>query len=296
MKALSSYPLIFDINRSALDDGPGIRTTVFFKGCPLRCIWCQNPESMDTGAETAFYPDLCINCGDCRKVCPENAIILDSPLRIKRKLCNRCAKCTEECPSLALKKIGQYYPVKELLEILKRDRVFYETSGGGVTFSGGEPMLYMDYVCEIMKGLKDENIHITVETCGYFELSTFREKILPYVDLIFYDIKFFDSKLHREYTGKDNQKILNNFIELYNSPHVPVIPRIPLVPTITAVTENLIQITDFLKKSGCSTYRLLTYNPAAISKRFSIGKDIPTGIPDYLPDIKQEKEWEELFR
>lgn len=288
-------PLIFDIKHFALDDGPGIRTTVFLKGCSLTCQWCHNPESIDSSREIAFYAHLCINCGDCQVVCPENAINLDNTDRIDREKCTRCEKCVNDCPTTALKFIGKYYSVAELIEILKGDHVFYETSKGGVTFSGGEPTLYMDYIQEVMKELKKDNIHIAIQTSGAFELSEFKSKLLPYIDLIFYDIKFIDPILHKKYTNKNNSRILDNFLELIRDSSVHIIPRIPLIPKITATTENLTNIADFLKKANCMNYKLLTYNSGGISKRVYTGKSIPSSIINIKSEIQIEEEWRRIF-
>lgn len=267
-------PLIFDIHRCALDDGPGVRTTVFLKGCPLSCIWCHNPESMSSAMEIAFYSEKCIGCGTCSQVCPNEAIRADLRDRINRQLCRSCGVCSNECPTLALKMIGQYFRPDELVSILMKDKVFYETSGGGVTFSGGEPTQYLDYLTEVMVALKNQGIHIALQTCGYFDFTRFRKEILPYLDLVFYDIKLIDSELHRKYTGKENHLILNNFKVLMNEASIPVIPRIPLIPGITDRQNNLTGIVEFLNQSGCNTYILLDYNPSGIFKRINIGKSV----------------------
>lgn len=288
-------PLIFDLHHFALDDGPGIRTTVFTKGCPLSCIWCHNPESMKSCREIAFYPRLCIICGDCKAVCPENAISLESAGRIIRDRCTACGRCADACPATALKTVGEYYPVNSLVEILLSDRIFYETSKGGVTFSGGEPTLYMDYVGEVMKALKKNDIHIAIQTAGVFDLAEFKMKLLPYIDIIYYDTKLIDSRKHKLYTGKSNEQILDNFTELVKVPGVKIIPRIPLVPEITATADNLTRIADFLKRTGCSTFELLPYNPGGISKRIAIGRDVPQCIPHTMMGLEEEKKWIKYF-
>ena len=288
-------PLIFDIHHFALDDGPGIRTTVFMKGCPLSCIWCHNPESMKSCREIAFYPQLCINCGDCKTVCPEGAISLEQADRIIRDRCTACGKCAEECPTTALKIVGKHYSVSNLIEILLSDHIFYETSKGGVTFSGGEPTLYMDYVGEVMKELKANNVHIAIETSGMFNLGEFRTKLLPYINLIYYDIKLYDPCKHEQYTGKSNKQILSNLADLVKEPNVRIIPRLPLVPKITATNDNLTQIARFLKSAGITTYEFLPYNPGGIAKRIAIGKNIPPDIPRNMMRIEEEKKFEKIF-
>ncbi|MCP4611143.1 MAG: radical SAM protein, partial [Planctomycetes bacterium] len=225
-------------------------------------------------------------------VCPENAICLEVANRIDRKKCTLCKKCVDECPSTALKSIGRYYPVAELVEILKGYYIFYETSQGGVTFSGGEPTLYVDYVGEVIKGLKKDNIHVAIQTAGTFDVSEFRSKLLPYVDLIFYDIKFIDPVVHKKYTGQSNSRILNNFLQLAGE---QLVPRVPLIPGITTVTENLIGIADLIKRAGCTDYQLLAYNSGGIQKRSYTGKAIPSSILDITPGIEMEQEWKKLF-
>lgn len=273
--ASNRRPLVFDIRRFALDDGPGIRTTVFFKGCPLSCVWCHNPESISPRAEIVFHPTLCINCRACEEICPERAARMAFPGRILREKCIVCGACAEKCPSTALKIAGKYYPVNELVEELMKDRIFHETSCGGVTLSGGEPTLHMDYLSAVTRELKKCGIHIAIQTSGAFDVQEFRGKLLPYIDLIFYDIKLFDSQMHREYTGVGNEIIKNNFISLANDRKNNLIPRTPLIPSITAAKENLQQISRFIKNVGCKKYELLAYNPGRIEKMQAAGRSVP---------------------
>ncbi|MBU1598698.1 glycyl-radical enzyme activating protein [bacterium] len=271
---MSTLPLIVDLQRGSTEDGPGIRTTVFFKGCPLACKWCQNPETQDPNLEIGFYPKNCINCFDCEKVCPEGAILKGRELRIDRVRCSRCGRCAEVCPGKGLRRIGKYYEIGTILEALLRDRVFYERSGGGVTLSGGEPTLWPDYAGKLLRRLKLEGIHTAIQTCGYFEYATFKEEMLPWLDLIMYDLKFIDPKDHFRYTGQDNKKILENFRRLLNE-DIEVMPRIPLIPKFTASKENLEAISNLLKENCVKRYSFLPYNPFGSAKLENLGKKRP---------------------
>ncbi len=279
-------PLISDIRHFALDDGPGIRSTVFMKGCPLSCAWCHNPESISPAAEISFYKDRCISCGCCSEVCPEGAITTSpEDERVNRDRCTACGACCKECPSTALSIIGSYYHIDDLVATLLGERIFYETSGGGVTFSGGEPTLFMDYVGAVMQRLKGEGIHVAIQTSGMFNLQEFNEKLLPYIDLIFFDLKLIDSDRHREFVGRDNRPILEAFAYLAENAHVPVVPRIPLIPGITATRQNLADIAGFLKKTGGLTATLLPYNPGGIQKARSVGKTPHPALPSRMTSI-----------
>ena len=272
-KVIDKRPLIVDVKRHALHDGPGIRSTVFFKGCPLNCLWCHNPEAISPEPEIAFYPDDCIGCGRCGEACPNEAIQLDSPHRINRLLCQLCGKCASACPGTALRIVGKYYELDQLVELLLRDKVYYETSGGGVTLSGGEPTLYIDYASRLACKIKEHGVSVTIETSGYFNYETFKSRMLPSLSLILYDIKLMDSEEHLAYTGRENQLILENFRRLAEDSPIPIIPRTPLIPGITARTENLRAIAEFIKKCGLTQYSLLPYNPLGPPKRENIGKE-----------------------
>jgi len=261
-KVIDKHPLIVDVKRHALHDGPGIRSTVFFKGCPLSCLWCHNPEAISPEPEIAFYPDDCIGCGRCAEVCPNEAIQLDHPRRINRSLCQRCGKCASVCPGTALRIVGKYYELDQLVELLLRDKVYYETSGGGVTLSGGEPTLYIDYASRLARKIKEHGINVTIETSGYFNYETFKSRMLPFLSLILYDIKLMDSEEHRVYTGRGNQLILENFRRLAEDS-----------PSITARTENLRAIAEFIQECGFTQYSLIPYNPLGLPKRENIGKE-----------------------
>ena len=298
----AARPLVFDIKRHALKDGPGIRSTVFFKGCPLTCLWCQNPESIDPGPEIGFYPRDCIKCGDCVQACPVSACALEDPFLIDRKRCTRCGDCVEACPGRALRLIGRFYPVDELVDILLRDKTFYEVSGGGVTFSGGEPTVFMDYASAVLKALKDSGIHTAIQTNGFFAWEEFGEKILPYVDLIMFDVKLADADKHREYTGQSNELILANLKNLLSETRrggagraEAVLPRIPLIPGFTATVENLRSISDLLKGLGVKKCSLLPYNPTWISKAENFGKNVDPRLSSHLLTPQELKKYQDIF-
>lgn len=263
--------LISDIKTFALDDGPGIRTTVFVKGCPLSCAWCHNPENISRTLQIGFYPRLCIGCGECANICPENAVRPESTNRIIRDDCTRCGACVDACPSTALKRIGQTYRVDELVDLLLLDHPFYKNSNGGVTFSGGEPTLHMDDLNPILQKLKKKDIHIAIQTAGLFDMKNFKEKLLPWIDLVFYDLKIHDPEKHRQYIGVENKEILENFKVLVQEKNIDLIPRVPLIPGITDTKENISGIKEFVRKAGGGECRFLPYNPGVNIKRAVIG-------------------------
>lgn len=296
MKTLIKKPLITNIHRFALDDGPGIRTTVFFKGCPLSCIWCHNPETISTDREITFHSSLCIGCGDCLKACPQNAIGMGSPERIDRNRCTVCGACTDVCPSTALRKAGMYYTPVQLVNILLKDCHYFETSSGGITFSGGEPTLNMEYLGTVSELLKKRGIHIALQTCGYFDWITFQSVLLPYLDLVYFDLKLFDPALHKKWTSKSNELIFLNFVRIIKSGRTVVIPRIPLIPGITSTKENLSNFALFLKKNNCPTCEFLPFNSGGILKRTCLGKPRLKKLLDLHPDITLKDRCETFFR
>jgi len=255
-------PLIVEIKHCASDGGPGIRTTVFFKGCPLSCVWCQNPETIDPGPEIIYSPEDCFGCCSCQESCPAGALDHNRrPYPINKELCRRCGNCSRACPGRGLRLAGRYYPVEDLVEELCRDIPFYRHSGGGVTLSGGEPTLHPRYLHNLLQALRFRRIHVILETAGFYYRPMFTREVLPHLDLIYFDLKIFDPALHRRYTGRDNMRILDNFRALVRQAKVQVLPRIPLVPGITAVPGNLKALAAFLKGLGLRCAALLPYNP-----------------------------------
>lgn len=271
-------PLVLDFKDNSLDDGPGIRSVVFFKGCPLSCVWCHNPESHKRGKEISFDSALCVGCGACQKVCPVKALAKDNPFYIDRTLCNLCFKCAETCPSGALTAVGKVMTVEEIVQRVLPDQPFFDASGGGVTLSGGEPMLFMEFSSALLKRLKSFSIHTLIETCGFFEINKFMELIYPYVDAIYYDLKIMDSAKHERYCGLPNEKILNNFkllVEKTKGRGKVFLVRTPLIPGITDSEENLKAIARFLKEQKVSSAALLPYNPLWHEKNTKLGKQSP---------------------
>jgi len=255
---------IFDIQRYSVHDGPGIRTLVFFKGCPLRCTWCQNPESLDREPEIAFFAGKCIGCGECAKVCPRGAIVYEENRRIVRSLCDRCGKCAEVCYAEALTVIGKKYDVRSLLEAVEKDRPFYQQSGGGVTVSGGEPTLQFEFLLDFLRAAKEAGLHTVIETCGAFAWSKFK-KLLPHLDLVYFDLKVIDPDEHKRLTGASNRRILANAKKLVEAGS-NVVFRIPLVPAMTATEENLSDLIEALRTLGQKHIHLLPYHKMGESK------------------------------
>ena len=286
---MTDLPLIVDIKRHSLEDGPGIRSVVFFKGCPLRCVFCHSPETQFPEAEIAFSPGECIQCGSCVDTCPEGAIDPELPERIRRDRCDRCGKCVEVCPGKGLRLIGSSYSIAALTEILLGDLPFYRHSGGGVTVSGGECTLYPDYLESLLKALKTNCIHIVLETSGHFDYRTFKRKILPYVDLIYYDIKIADPKVHRRFLGKTNRIIIDNLYSLLLDRDVEVHPRVPLIPGITATMENLSAIVDLVCDAGAEDISLLPYNPMGFTMAENLGRPIPCLPKTFMKPCEEQR-------
>lgn len=285
----SNYPLIVEIKRGSHEDGPGIRSVVFFKGCPLRCVFCHSPETQDPKVEINFSASQCASCEKCASSCPQGAIDPSRPERIDRNKCTRCGQCVSVCPGKGLRLIGQYYPVEDLVEILLRDLPFYRHSNGGVTLSGGECTLYPNYLESLLKRLKARQIHLVLETCGYFSYDIFRQKILPYIDLVYFDVKIADPEIHQKYTGKVNQKILDNLYRLLQEKLAAVHPRIPLIPGITAIRENLSAIVDLLCEARAENVSLLPYNPLGIEMAVSLGRPRPPLPREFMkPDEEMQ--------
>jgi pyruvate formate lyase activating enzyme len=265
--------IIFNIQGYSIHDGPGIRTTVFFKGCPLRCYWCQNPESQALKAEVLFNRSVCILCGRCVDACPSGAAQLseDSAI-IDRKKCSGCGTCIDVCPVDARNLVGKYWEVDEVMAEVLRDRRFYESSGGGVTLSGGEPMAQPEFALNILKGCKEEGLHTALDTCGHVSWSIF-ERLLEYTDLVLYDIKCINTIKHKEATGQSNDLILENAKKVYRIK--PMRVRVPLIPGFNDSIDEVRAIAGFVNaKLGKVEIDLLPYNKLAEGKNTRLNREV----------------------
>lgn len=287
-------PLVSEIRSGSLDDGQGIRTVIFLKGCPLRCVWCQNPENIDIDIEIAFDQSSCTNCMECVHVCPNRARQYGNTIFYDRKRCKKCGECTKVCPSMALKSVGKYIEPEALVNLIMKDEIFWRNSKGGVTLSGGEPCMFPKYSSQVLRLLKEKGIHTVVETCGHFNLNIFMVDILPYVDQILFDLKLADDGLHRRFTGMTNRVILRNFKALVEVDREKVCPRIPLIPGITAVPDNLKRIALILNQVGVADVSFLPYNPMWKDKILAIGKEPIWYHQDFMPHEEVER-WKEFF-
>ncbi len=278
---------IVEIKRFAVHDGDGIRTTVFFKGCPLKCVWCHNPESIVRETQLAFYRQKCLGCMECVEVCPSGAHRNEegSIHFFEREACRACGACEEVCLGEALKLWGKEMTVEELLPRLLEDRAFYESSGGGVTLSGGECLLQADFCAELLKALKAEGIHTAVDTCGFVSWSAF-EKVLPYTDIFLYDIKAMDPEVHKACTGQSNERILEN-LKLLDERGAQIEIRIPYVPDYNS--DQMGKIRDFLGELHKKPrVKVLPYHRFAGSKYEALG--MKNTLPERMPSSEEVPE------
>jgi pyruvate formate lyase activating enzyme len=265
--------LIFDIKRYAINDGPGIRVAVFFKGCNLNCAWCHNPEGISAIMEKMYSPQKCIGCGTCVEACPNKALTLTSEgIITDPKLCNVCGKCAEVCPTRAVEMSGKTMTVAEIIDVIEKERPFFEQSGGGVTFSGGEPLTHHKMLIELLDECGKRGIHRAIDTAGFVKTEIILE-VAKRTDLFLYDLKMMDSSLHKQWTGVPNELILQNLIALADSGSEISI-RIPLIGEVNDTSENLRQTALFVSKLAGSKkeVHLLPYHNIAQNKYRKLGK------------------------
>lgn len=282
---------IFEIKRFAVHDGDGIRTTVFFKGCPLSCVWCHNPEGINYSPQLAYYKNKCISCGECVGVCPTKAHAIQDGVHVfNREKCIACGKCSEICFQSALTFYGREMTVTELLPLLLEDKEFYDNSGGGVTLSGGECLTQTDFCVSLLKELKSQGIHTAVDTCGFVSKEIL-DRIMPYTDIFLYDLKAYDENAHIKCTGQSNKIILDNlkYIDLCGK---PTEIRIPYVPGFN--DDQIPKIADFLAElKHLKGVRVLPYHNYAAGKYESL--DLENTLPSVLPDSAAIAEAELTF-
>ncbi|MHB8072184.1 glycyl-radical enzyme activating protein [Desulfosporosinus fructosivorans] len=262
---------IFNIMKYSIHDGPGIRTTVFFKGCPLNCQWCHNPEGQGFGQELMYRPDRCVGCGQCLEVCPSGATIsIEGKLGYLRDRCIACGACCAACHAGVRKLVAKTMSVSEVMAEIEQDVIFYDESGGGVTFSGGEALMQPEFLLEILKSCRKREIHTAVETCGFVSLESL-QTISKYVDLFLYDIKLMDSRKHQEVTGVPNELILSNLRWLAEH-HPKVIVRVAIIPEVNDDEEALRQIGEFVASLKWVTeIHCLPYHKAGVDKYQRLG-------------------------
>ncbi len=266
--------LVFDIKRYAVHDGPGIRTTIFFKGCPLQCRWCHNPESIGGEPEIFLRPSRCdADCGDCLLACPEQALSKRGGfIQLDRAACRLCGTCVETCVFDALSMVGVYRTMDELLREVEKDAVFYEESGGGVTLSGGEPLAQFPFVLEFSKELKQRGYHVTIDTCGHVPFSHL-DALREYTDLFLFDLKLMDDAAHVDYTGVSNRRILEN-MSRFSAERAPVAVRVPLIAGINDDDENIDAAVAFIRSlEGIRQVNLLPFHEGGLEKYRRLGRD-----------------------
>jgi pyruvate formate lyase activating enzyme len=268
--------LIFDIKRYAINDGPGIRVVIFFKGCNLHCAWCHNPEGISAEPEKMYSEAKCIRCGTCVAACPEKALSMNPDGIVTHPgQCNLCGLCADVCPTKAMEMSGKVMSVEEIMEIVEKERVFMDQSGGGVTFSGGEPLLHNELLISLLKECRNRNIHTAVDTCGFSNPLTLAE-VAELTDLFLYDLKILNSTLHKAFTGVPNDSIISNLKMLAESGK-EIIIRIPLIEGVNTDTENVMATAKLISSlpPNAHTIQLLPYHETASAKYLKLGTPIP---------------------
>ncbi len=267
--------LIFDINPYAINDGPGIRLTIFFKGCPLSCKWCHNPESISPRIQKLYTASKCIGSQKCIEVCPNNALVLtENGIVTDIESCQLCGKCAEVCPTKAIEMSGSLMTVKEIMKVIEKETIFFDQSGGGVTFSGGEPLMHPHLLLKLLKECGLKRIHRVVDTTLFAKQSIVKD-VARNTDLFLIDLKHMDSTKHKKFTGVPNELILDNIQELAKL-DVKIIFRMPLIKGVNAADDNIKKTATFIKSlpGNIRTIQLMPYHNVAIGKHAKMGNMI----------------------
>ncbi|MBN1218598.1 MAG: glycyl-radical enzyme activating protein [Anaerolineae bacterium] len=290
-----SKGIVFDIKKFSIHDGPGIRTTVFFKGCPLNCWWCHNPESQAMGPERVFRETRCIDCGACLAVCPQGAISSNGDgIVTDNEQCVLCGACVDACYAEARQMIGREMTVSQVMADIEKDIAFYDESGGGVTFSGGEPLSQRDFLLALLQACRAKDIHTVVDTSGFATWQTF-DRIRPYVNLFLYDLKLMDDADHQKFTGVSNQLILQNLQLLSQAGH-HLIVRLPIVPGINDDQQNIWQIGAFVAAlPQAHPIELLPYHHIGTDKYRRLHKSYQL-VNLQPPSVERMSQIAEVFR
>lgn len=281
-RGLKRSGTVFDIQPYSINDGPGIRTTIFFKGCSLRCLWCSNPESQAPWPELLYFEDRCGRCYRCVEACPTRATTIGDggALNIDRKVCRACGKCAEVCPNGARSIVGKEMTVEDVLAVVKRDSLFFRNSGGGVTLSGGEPAFQPDFALALLQQSRKNGIHTAVETCGYAETAAL-ERLLESVDMVLFDIKHMDPEAHRRLTAADNALILEN-LKMAATSGADVVVRMPLIPGCNTSPENIRAAGQYVSALGIKRVDVVPYHKLGVSKYARLGRVYQLGHLDAL--------------
>lgn len=282
-----SQGIVFDVKHFAVHDGPGIRITIFLKGCPLRCEWCHSPESQNPVPEILIHQDRCIGCGRCLEVCKLGAI--SSPGAIDRIKCNLCGECADACCAGALELLGKKMTIDQLMEIVEKDRELLISSGGGVTLSGGEPMMQSGFAVELLRRFKETGYHTALDTSGYTTWEKLRQA-LEYTDLVLFDLKHMDSLKHKQHTGVSNDLIFENLRKTSKNGNCIWI-RVPLIPRINDDEENLRELSDFVKRLEVGRTYILPYHTLGVAKYAALDREYELKIrPHSFEKLKEIKE------